>query len=446
VYGDGDRSVGCQIARYRRGLSAFSQRYGPGPVWVFRAPGRINLIGGHTDYNHGYVLPVALDRDIVLYARPRLDTHVKLANVEPEFPDAGFQISATIPHKAVGHWANYAQGPAQLFERELGPGLRGYDALIDGGAPYGIPRGAGLSSSSALTVSHALALVHLNGLDIESVKLADACGRAEWYVGTRGGIMDQFISILGRRNHALFLDCRPQDGTHYVYEHVPIPDDHVVLVIDSGVHHRNTGPLFNRRVAEGRIGVRLLRTRLADTEGIQITHLRDLESIPWEEIEPLLPEEIEAKTLLELGIDPNTILDAGVSPETDIFTVRRRCRHVISENHRVLASVQALRRGNMAAFVEQLRAAHASARDNYEVSIPEIEALVDIAASVSSRIGYRLTGAGWGGCLIALTPRELVTELVTRIQRDYERLTSRVATVFECRSAAGAGLAYTTTL
>ena len=299
VYGDAREASSDQETRYKRGLSAFGQRYGPGPVWIFRAPGRINLIGGHTDYNHGYVLPMALDRDIILYARPRSDQQVVLANVEGEFPDASFEISPDIPLKEVGHWANYAQGPAQLLEREFGPNLHGYEALVDGAAPYGIPRGAGLSSSSALIVANALALVHMNGLSLAGPGLADACGRAEWYVGTRGGIMDQFISVLGRCDHALFLDCRPRPDVGYVYEHVPMPSEYAVLVVNSGVRHRNTGPLFNRRVAEGRIGVRLIQAQLADPQVASITHLRDLEFVAWDGLARLLPEQIDGQTLRE---------------------------------------------------------------------------------------------------------------------------------------------------
>ncbi|MBC7235690.1 MAG: hypothetical protein H5T69_07590, partial [Chloroflexi bacterium] len=339
IYGQGIELDSGQAARYERTLQAFHRRYGPGRVFLFRAPGRVNLIGEHTDYNHGFVLPMALDKDLLLLARPRNDDVVQLANMEETFEERAFRIANDVPPQPMGDWANYAQGPAQLLEREFGPGLRGFDGLLDGAPPYGVPRGAGLSSSSALTVVVAVALVTLNSLALSGAALADACGRAEWYVGTRGGIMDQFISILARQGHALFLDCRPRADGGYIYRHVPIPDGYEVLVIDSGVRHRNTGPLFNRRVAEGRIGVRLLQERYPG-----ITHLRDLEAIPWEELEPLLPERIHAEELRRLGIDPEAILDGGASPQTDVFFVRRRCRHVITENRRVLASSNALER------------------------------------------------------------------------------------------------------
>ena len=441
IYGDDPHLLAEQEARYARGLAAFAARYGPGEVSVFHAPGRVNLIGEHTDYNHGYVLPMALDKDVLLYARPRADATARLANLEPDFAPREFVISGEIAHQPVGDWANYAQGPAQLLAQEYGPGLRGFDALVDGAPPHGVPRGAGLSSSSALTVAAATALVAINGLPLSGAALADACGRAEWYVGTRGGIMDQFISILARRGHALFLDCRPSPQGEYTLRHVPIPAGYAVMVVDSGARHRNTGPHFNRRVAEGRIGVRLLRARWPE-----ITHLRDVEGLPWAEVEPLLPEAIHADELRARGIDPDTILDQGVSAQTDTYFVRRRCRHVVSENRRVLASIQALEAGDMAAFGALLAEAHASARDDYEISIPEIEALREAALAAPGCVGARLTGAGWGGCIVALVRADQAAAFAPAVAAAYRAAAGLGARVFACHSAAGAGLVTKTTV
>jgi galactokinase len=441
VYGDDAQLAASQRARYQRGLQAFCQRYGPGEVRVYHAPGRVNLIGEHTDYNHGYVLPMALDRDVLLYARPRDDSRMNLANIEPGFGERIFDIGPEIGRQAIGDWVNYAQGPAQLLAQEYGPTLRGMEALVDGEMPHGIPRGAGLSSSSALTVVSAVALVEINHLPLAGAALADACGRAEWYVGTRGGIMDQFISILAQRDHALFLDCRPKADGSYAFQQVPIPAGYSVVVVDSGVRHRNTGPLFNRRVAACRIGVRLLQQRFPG-----ITHLRDVQQVPWEELEPLLPEVLHRDNLAARGIDAETILDSGVKADTDTFMVRRRCRHVWSENQRVLTTVEALRQGDMATVCQQMAAAHASARDDYEISVPEVEQLIGLATGVSGRIGARLTGAGWGGCIVVMTPRELVPSLQAAIDSRYAQATGLRSGIFECLSAAGAGLVYQTTL
>ena len=435
IYGDDPQLLEQQSLRYQRGLEAFAVRYGPGEVRVYRAPGRVNLIGEHTDYNYGYVLPMALDKDVLIFARARTDQAVNVANVEPDFGERRFIISRDIPLQPIGDWANYVQGPAQLLEREQGPGLRGFDALVDGAPPYGVPRGAGLSSSSALTVASAVTLVGLNRLALGGPALAESCGRAEWYVGTRGGIMDQFISLLAQRGHALFLDCRPAaDGSGYTLRQVPIPAGYAIIVVDSGVRHRNTGPHFNRRVAEGRIGVRLLQCRFPG-----ITHLRDVNHLPWEKLEPLLPEVIHTGELLQMGINPETILDGGVSPGTDTFSVRKRCRHVITENNRVLQSVAALERGDMTAFGRLLGEAHASARDDYEISTPEIEALVRLASAVPGTAGARLTGAGWGGCIVAAVREDAADAFREAVVRGYRHETGLEAHVFICRSAAGAG-------
>lgn len=442
VYGAADAdALAAQERRYARALQAFSRRYGPGEVRVYHAPGRVNLIGEHTDYNHGYVMPVALDKDVLLLARPRPDGVVHLENLEGGFPPRTFTISSAIPPQPVGDWANYAQGPAQLLEEEHGPGLRGCDALVDGGAPYGVPRGAGLSSSSALTVAATAALVELNALPLEGVALAEACSRAEWYVGTRGGIMDQFISVLARQEHALFLDCRPAaDGT-YPYRHVPLPGEYAVVVADSGVRHTNTGPHYNRRVAECRIGVRLLAERFPG-----VTHLRDVGDRPWAELEPLLPEAISRAELLDRGIDPAHILDRGVDPQTDTFLVRRRVRHVVTENRRVLDACEALEAGDVARLGALMNAAHASARDDYEISTPEIEALVGEARALPGVLAARLTGAGWGGCIVALVAREAAAAFAPALVAGYRTATGHQAQVFVCRSAEGAGLVLRTTV
>lgn len=442
VYGGDPELLAGQEQRYRADLTEFVRAYGPGEVWVFRAPGRVNLIGEHTDYNQGYVSPVALDKDVLLLCRPRGDDRVRLQNVESAYPSRRFRIATEIPPQPVGDWANYAQGPAQLLAQETGLALRGIDALVDGRSPLGIPRGSGLSSSSALTVVMAVALVRVNELNLAGAALADACGRAEWYVGTRGGIMDQFSAILARRDHALFLDCRPRGGdADYAYEHVPLPADYAVVVVDSGVRHRNTGPHFNRRVAECRIGVRLLQRRYPEIQA-----LRDAEGFRWDELEPLLPESITRGELAALGIDPDALLERGVATATDEFLVRKRCRHVVSENRRVLEAVAALRRGDVPTFGALMDAAHASARDDYEISTPEIEALVKLARKAEGVAGARLTGAGWGGCIVALVANEQAATFCAALPAAYEREIGKRAQAFLCRSGPGAGLVTRTTI
>ena len=207
------------------------------------------------------------------------------------------------------------------------------------------------------------------------------------------------------------------------------------------MRHRNTGPLFNRRVAEGRIGVRLLQARYPG-----VTHLRDVESVPWSDLEPLLPEVASSDGLRTRGIDPETILDGGVSPQTDVFFIRQRCRHVITENRRVLEGVAALESGEMSEFGRLLGEAHASARDDYEISTPEIEALVRAAEEAPGAVGARLTGAGWGGCIVAAVAEDAVAAFGEHVVNAYRRETGSTAHVFVCRSAAGAGEAWSTTV
>ncbi len=439
VYGDDASLLSRQEVRLQQLLELFKQRYGSGDVWVVRAPGRVNLIGEHTDYNHGYVLPMALDKDIVIALRPREDNLVRLANVEKRFGERKFAISADIPRLAVGDWGNYAQGPAQLLARRFERPLQGYDALVDGSPTLGVPRGAGLSSSSALTVAAAVALVSVNDLPLSGPALADACGQAEWYVGTRGGVMDQFASLLSEQGHALFLDCRPDRvSSTYYYRHVPIPHGYQVVVIDSQVRHTNTGPHFNRRVAEGRIGVALLRHEFPG-----ITHLRDVQQVPWGQLESLLPESITSDELRAAGIDPERILDEGRSAETDVYTVRARCRHVYSENQRVLAAIQALGAGDMSTTGALMLAAHQSAAEDYGISTPEMDALVRLSMQAGA-VGARLTGAGWGGCVVALVAEQELSAFVPYVSSAYAAETGLNPTAFVCRSARGAGVALTT--
>ncbi len=433
VYGDDPALLGEQHRRYAAALEAFAECYGNGPVQVFRAPGRVNLIGEHTDYSQGYVLPVALDRDVLLIARARPDSQVHLCNVEPEFAPCSFALSASIPSATPGDWSNYARGAAQLLAAEYGA-TTGMDALVCGAEPLGVPRGAGLSSSSALTVAAGLALAQLNGLDLAPATLAEACGRAEWYVGTRGGIMDQFASLVSRTDSALLLDCRPDAHSgQYAFRHVPLPRDCAVLVVDSATRHNNTGPLFNTRVAEIRAGVALLRQAYPEVQS-----LRDMEGIPWDEYAYLLPERITVSELEARGLALSRLLDSGTHPLRWDLYVRQRCRHVITENVRVLKAARALEEGDVAQFGRLMSQAHESVRDDFEVSTQELGILIDLALQLPGVYGARLTGAGWGGCIVALVERARAINFVENIQRDYYSATGIAARAFVCQASAGA--------
>lgn len=425
-----------QLPRYTAAAKAFRSRYGPGEISLFRAPGRVNLIGEHTDYNHGYVMPVALDKDVLLLARPRQDNLIRLCNIESRYEPFSFEAEEEVPISAGGHWSNYARGVAQNLAQRLSNGdgrrLTGFDGLVSAAAPHGVPRGAGLSSSSALTVAAATALAHFNGWQPPVEEMVMLCSDAEWYVGTRGGVMDHFIAVMGKRDHSLLLDCRPgQDGS-YRTQHEPLPSAYSLLIVDSGVKHRNVGNDFNRRVAACRAGSGLLRASFPQT-----THLRDVETVPWERLEPHLPEKTTPAELAAVGIELGDI--PGITAETTL-RVRARCRHVWNENRRVQEAVKAMASGDLAALGRLLGEAHASARDDYEISCPEVELLVTVLMESPGVLGARLTGAGWGGCVVALVENGAVEAVSRRVQEAYEAQTGIQPSAFACLPSDGAGL------
>lgn len=444
IYGDDADQL---LPHYRAALDAFAAHYGPGPVSLFRAPGRVNLIGEHTDYHHGFVLPVSLDKDVLLLARPRTDATLRLANVEARFSPRQIEISTQIPSGPRGDWGNYARGAAQELAQRFGPYLCGMDALVAGTPPFGVPRGAGVSSSTALTVVVAVALAHLNDLAIPPPVMAALTGEAEWYVGTRGGVMDQFAALMGRRGHALFLDCRPRNGDYFI-EHIPLPRGYALAVAESGVRHQNTRSAFNLRVAEGKIGVQLLQAR---HPARHITHLRDVSPAALDMsltkvlslLEETLPKRATADELAAQGLDPAWLAELATDhslPADTVYHVRARCRHVVTENERVLAAVTALRTGDAPALGHLLNAAHTSMKDDYAASCPQVDALAEVAQSAPGCLGARLTGAGWGGCVVALVEVGMVKAFRQKVMTGYRQATGLATAPFVCQSAEGAGL------
>lgn len=438
-----------QQTRYESALATFRQIYGSdGEINIFRAPGRVNLIGEHTDYNHGYVLPVALDKDVLLLARPRADEQIHLANIDPNFPATSFEIKENIPLAPAGDWSNYARGAAHAImqatsDQYQGNGsITGFDALVVGAEPFGVPIGSGLSSSSALTVVMVTALAHFSSIAISKVAQVQVSSDAEWYVGTRGGIMDQFIALLAQRDHALFLDCRPNTDGSYQTEAVPLSTEYRIMVVDSGVHHSNVGGEFNQRVAACRAGVGLLQKAVVEKE---IAHLRDVDTEVWASISSLLPEQTTRAELAAWHIDLHALglLDMpGIEEDTPLH-VLARCRHVVSENQRVLDAVKAMQLNDIATFGQLMDQAHASARDDYEISCPEIDLLVTASRQVDGVVGARLTGAGWGGCMVALVHQEATEQFNQHVSSSYAQKLGRAPTIFTCQSMPGAGLVYT---
>ena len=443
-YGQDAGALEAQRTRYRLAAQRLETECGPGPVSFLRTPGRINLIGEHTDYNRGFVLPVALDRDVLFAMRARDDATVRVANVEAGFAPFSFTISEDIPHAPQGDWRNYFQGAAQELCRRYGP-LAGIDIVVSGGPPLGVPRGAGLSSSTALTVNAAQALVARNEIDVERADLAHLCSEAEWYVGTRGGMMDQFSTLLCRRDHALFLDCRPSPDGVYRVDHVPLPADVQVVLLDSGVHHENARGAYNKRVAECKIGVHLIQRRYPNAAQLRdvIPERLDLsEDDFWQSLEEMLPAAATAPELVARGVDATWLSDLVADHGLDegvTFSILPRCRHVITENQRVLAGVTALRAGQVATFGLLMDGAHASMSADYGASCDEADALVELARQEPGVLGARITGAGWGGGVVALVRRETGTAWTGRVRDAYRAATGLEPHVYLCRPASGAG-------
>ena len=342
------------------------------------APGRVNLIGEHTDYNDGFVLPVALDRDVRVLFRPRDDRRVKLYALEFD-TWADFEIGDTKPSRGQ-LWPNYVQGVG-LELAELGVQLQGFEGVVSGN----VPRGSGLSSSAALEIAAAKAfLTSANQIHaLTGPQLARAAQKAEnEFVGVNCGIMDQFISTLGEEGHALLIDCRSLD-----YQRVPFPEGVSLVIGNTKASRSLAGSAYNERRAQCEDGVRRLKAVLPE-----ITALRDVNL-----------EELEAHRSLLTS------------------TVYQRCRHVVSENERVHRTVDALARGDFRMVGQLMDASHGSLRDDYEVSSEALDRMVEAMRGHHGCLGARLTGAGFGGCAVALVQAGTEKEVRETVQETYAK-------------------------
>jgi galactokinase len=353
---------------------------GPRPEVAFAAPGRANLIGEHTDHNDGFVLPVALELTTVVAGR-RSPGRVRLSSLDEP---GQVEVDLVTGRGPTAGWGRYLTAVVRALRDE-----RVAAAGLDGALASSVPLGAGLSSSAALEVAFARAVA---ARDLEPVALARICRRAENdYVGVQTGIMDQLASAGAKAGHALLIDCLDETFTP-----IPIPAELAVLVVDSGVRRELGDSGYNRRRAECQAA--------ADALGLpSLRHAR----------------------LADLGR-----LD-GV--------LRARARHVVTENARVLEAAQALGAGDLAALGPLFRASHDSLSGDFDASTPEVDALVDIAASADGVIGARLTGGGWGGCVIALARASHVAEVALIILQRYENLTGRTGRYWISSPADGAG-------
>ncbi len=375
---------------------AFQRHYGTHPHLVVRAPGRVNLIGEHTDYNDGFVFPVAIDRATYVAARSRDDRRVHV--IAADLADADEFALDEIERSAEHPWSNYIRGVVKAL-LVAGHALGGANLLITSD----VPRGAGLSSSAALEVAVGYTFQVLNRLNILGEELALlAQGAENTFVGVQCGIMDQFISALGQADHALLLDCRDLS-----YRPVPLPPDVKIVVCDSHIERSLAGSAYNQRRSECETAVRLFKQWYP-----AITALRDVTVEQFQAHAADLPEPIG-----------------------------RRARHVITENDRALRGAAALERGDVAAFGRLMDESHASLRDDYEVSIPEMDALVAAARRVPGCYGARLTGAGVGGCTVSLVERSAVERFQHEVTAAYRQATGRETTIYVCRASDGVGRA-----
>jgi galactokinase len=360
--------------------SEFTSRFGGRRPLLYQAPGRINIIGEHTDYNDGFVLPTTVDLYTWAAISPREDRILRVhAGAD------GRTVSIDLDRIEAGEkgdWPEYIKGVAWSLARE-GSQLHGADLVFAGN----IPLGGGLSSSASLEVLLAYALLDCSEIDLERRKIALACQRAEAeFVGVQCGIMDQYAITCGSRDHALMLDCRSQD-----FERVGLPGQAAFLLVHSGIRHQLAAGSYNSRRNECRQAVEILASVMPGLES-----LRDLEMDQLENHRKLLTDQLF-----------------------------RRCRHVVTENLRVVAARDALESAKVSRLGKLMSASHNSLRDDFEVSCPELDLLVDIADECEGLWGSRMMGGGFGGCTISLVDADMAEQVAKTIKARYGRKSGR---------------------
>jgi galactokinase len=374
-------------------MNDFVRRFNQEPR-VFRAPGRVNLIGEHTDYNDGFVMPAAIEFSTLVAAGRRKDRKIVVAS--QEFHEE-YEFSLDEPSLRKKRWTDYVQGVVVTLSA-AGFEIPGANLFISSD----VPMGAGLSSSAALEVATGFAFLQLAGIEPNLVELAKLCQRAEnEFVGTRCGIMDQFVSCLAEQGHCLMIDCRSVE-----YSKLPVPSQCALVICNTMVRHELAGSEYNVRRQQCEEGLAILRRFVP-----QARSLRDI-----------TPEQVAQH--------------AGELPEV----LYRRCRHVVTEIQRVTDAATALKQGNMNLFGELMGQSHISLRDDYEVSCPELDLLADIASQQPGVYGARMTGGGFGGCTINLIKREAVQQITQYIVAEYQKKTGVHPEIYVSAAAGGVSL------
>ncbi|HRU05729.1 MAG TPA: galactokinase, partial [Candidatus Brocadiia bacterium] len=363
-------------------IQRFIETYGrEGEILEARAPGRVNLIGEHTDYNGGYVLPMAIDRSVRIIFRPNGKPVVDLTSVNYGGRQT-FDLRALAKREDVS-WINYPQGVAFAMQ-EAGYTLSGFDGIVEGD----VPAGAGLSSSAAFEVACALAFCRSSGLDISRRELAQICQRAEHtFAGVKCGIMDMYVSLFAEKDRAVLIDC-----TTLTHELEPLDGSKAVIIVcDTGVKHELAQSAYNARRAECESALAKLKARLPGVK-------------TYKDISP-----------------SDFAAHAGCLEGEELA----RARHVVSENQRVLDSVRALRAGDLETFGRLMNASHESLSNDYAVSCAELDILASVARKAEGCLGSRMTGGGFGGCTVSLALPKAATSLAGHIIRGYRAATGR---------------------
>jgi galactokinase len=374
--------------------SAFSQHFATNPTAFIRAPGRVNLIGEHTDYNDGFVLPCAIDYQTLIAAAPRADRQVRVLALDIEGQQDTFSLDAPIAHSNDKPWSNYVRGVVHMLIAG-GHAIGGVDMVVTGD----VPQGAGLSSSASLEVAVGQTFKHLYHLDqLTRTDLALIAQKAEnEFVGCKCGIMDQLISAQGVEDHALLIDCRSL-GTLKV----PMPEGVAVMIVHSHVKRGLVDSEYNTRRQQ-------CETAAAHYE---VKALRD--------------------------VNEETLVRKRANLDDVIF---RRARHIVTENQRTLDAAKALAANKLQFMGTLMAESHASMRGDFEITVPPIDHLVQILQDVIGPAGgARMTGGGFGGCVVALMPNALVAAARIAVLEKYRAPNGELATIYVCHARSGAGL------
>ncbi len=372
--------------------SLFANTFGYPASHVIQAPGRVNLIGEHTDYNDGFVLPCAIDYQTVIACAARDDRKVRVIAADYDNETDTFSLDAPILSVEHQQWANYVRGVVKHLQKRNAR-FGGADLVISGN----VPQGAGLSSSAALEVAVGTVFQQLYHLPLDGAQLALIGQEAEnQFVGCNCGIMDQLISALGKKDHALLIDCRTL-GT----KAVPMPQGVSVVIINSNFKRTLVGSEYNTRREQCETGARFF----------------------------------QQKALRDVSLDEFNRVAHELDP-----VVARRVRHVLSENARTVEAAAVLAQGNLTRMGELMAQSHASMRDDFEITVPQIDMLVEIVkAVIGDKGGVRMTGGGFGGCVVALVPEALVPVVKHAVAQQYEAQTGIKETFYVCKPLQGAG-------